>query len=320
MIRREQAHLQVVARSHPGLVRSNNEDRFAISAFRLSRTNPTPVVFAVLCDGIGGHRAGEVAAEMAVNLISEKVAESDASQPQEILRTAITDASQNILEHAQSDDGQKGMGATCVCAWVIGSRLYTASVGDSRLYLHHNQTLQQISIDHTWVQEAYEQGILTAEQTRGHINSHAIRRYLGSMTPPQVDFRLHLAEGESEAESLANQGLLLNPGDAVLLCSDGLTDLVSPAEIQSTLHNNPPPAAAQALVDLAMQRGGKDNITVVILKVPVVADMLTRPVRKKTYRWWALGLLIAAILILLAVVLALISVRLLGLALPIHLP
>jgi serine/threonine protein phosphatase PrpC len=320
MIRKDQAHFQVVARSHPGRVRTNNEDRFAVSAFRVSSLNPTPAVFAVLCDGIGGHRAGEVAAEMAVNLISQRVAESDASQPQTILQTTLTATSQTILEHAQGDAGQKGMGATCVCAWVIGSRLYTASVGDSRLYLLSGHAIHQISTDHTWVQEALELGIITPEQAQGHRNSHIIRRYLGSLNPPQVDFRLRLNDNEAEESTLSNQGLALLPGDMVLLCSDGLTDLVSAAEIQSALRSQPLEAAAQALIDLALQRGGHDNITLVILKNPVAADSKTRPIRKLSLRRWVVGCLGALLVMILAGFLALTAAGLMGVPLPIDLP
>jgi serine/threonine protein phosphatase PrpC len=161
---------------------------------------------------------------MAVNLISHQVAESDPSQPLSILQATITAASQAILERAQGDDGQKGMGATCVCAWVIGSRLYTASVGDSRLYLLSGHAIHQISTDHTWVQEALERCIITAEQAHGHRNSHVIRRYLGSPNPPQVDFRLRLIDHETDESALSNQGLLLLPGDMVVLCSDGIVE------------------------------------------------------------------------------------------------
>ena len=318
MIHNEHAHLQVVARSHPGLVRTNNEDRFAVSAFRLSADNATPALFAVLCDGIGGHRAGEVAAEMAVNLVSQYVAKSDASQPLATLQEAITMASQNIFECAQGDAGQQGMGATCACAWVIGNKLFTASVGDSRLYLLHDHVLVQISTDHTWVQEAVDRSIITPEQAQGHRNAHVIRRYLGSLTPPEIDFRLRLNRGESDDQATANQGVSLAAQDMVLLCSDGLTDLVNAAEIQAQLQNQSPEAAVQALIDLVLQRGGYDNTTLVLLKVPDPnqSSRATPGRRKLPLRWVLLGCLGLLLLAVLVILVGLILASLLNIALP----
>src|SRR5450756_2343537 len=190
MIRSEHAHLQVAALSHPGMTGKNNEDRYAVSAYRLGPDNAAPSLLAVLCDGIGGHRAGEVAAEIAVNTISQVVAESDASQPIQILQNAVQAASQRIYKQAQSNGERRGMGSTCACAWVIGSRLYTVSVGDSRIYLQRGDAIYQLTTDHTLVQELLERGQITPEQMRGHPNAHVIRRHLGSAVPPEGDFRL----------------------------------------------------------------------------------------------------------------------------------
>ena len=107
--------------------------------------------------------AGEVAAELAVDHISKFVAESDARHPKKILEKAIHEASEAIADHAASEPEQKGMGATCACVWVIGDQLYTATVGDSRIYLLREGRIQQLTTDHTWVQEALEKNILTPE-------------------------------------------------------------------------------------------------------------------------------------------------------------
>ena len=284
MIRSENAHLKVAAASHPGMTGKNNEDRYAVSAYRLGLHNPTPSVLAVLCDGIGGHRAGEVAAELAVNTISQMVAESDASQPMQILQNAIQTASQQIYEQAQRNGEQRGMGATCACAWVIGSQLYLASVGDSRIYLQRGDAFYQLTTDHTWVQELLALGQITPEQARGHPNAHVIRRFLGSAVPPDVDFRLRMSPNESNELAIANQGMALRTGDRLLLCSDGLTDLVEDSEIRATLDQHTPPdpnranrsesngeltldTAVQDLIAQANQRGGHDNITIVVMQV-----------------------------------------------------
>jgi serine/threonine protein phosphatase PrpC len=268
MIRTEKTHLKSVARSHAGMTGKNNEDRFGVSAFLLDEQSATPVLFAVLADGIGGHRAGEVAAEMVVDIVSKVVSESDGSNPQEILRQAIQTASREVYKLAQAEDGRKGMGATVVTTWVIGKRLYTAYVGDSRIYLIREGRIYRLTRDHSWIQEALDTGILTPEQAVGHPNAHVIRRYVGSPEPPEVDFRLRLSPQETNKESVNNQGLLLKNGDRLLLCSDGLTDLVEDPEILEIIQQNSPEDAVDKLTDLANERGGHDNITTVLVRVP----------------------------------------------------
>lgn len=269
MIPAERSHLHVAAKTHEGMSGKNNEDRYAVSAFRLEDAKSSPVVFAIVSDGIGGHRAGEVAAEMAVEEISRIVAASDAHNPVDTLRQGIIQASQQILAYSVNDNEKKGMGATCACAWIIDDRLYIAYVGDSRVYLVRGDSIRQLSIDHTWIQDAIHAGILTPEQAQGHPNAHVIRRYLGSQQTVEPDTRLRLRAEESDAQSEANQGLVLLPGDHVILCSDGLTDLVKDNEILSMIKNYANQSEAlDKLVDLANQRGGHDNITVVALGIP----------------------------------------------------
>jgi serine/threonine protein phosphatase PrpC len=262
------SHLQTIAFTHPGMKGKPNEDRYAITAFQTDESPQQPVLLAVLADGIGGHRAGEVAAELAVEHINRLVAESRGDDPLRILRESIEGTSNQIAQSAGEALNLQGMGSTCAIAWVMKDRLYTASVGDSRIYLIRQGRIRQITTDHTWIQEALEEGILKPEQVEGHPNKHVIRRYLGSPKPPEVDFRLRLADRENDGQAIANQGLPLRPGDTVLLCSDGLSDLVNTAEILDVLQGQNMESAAQALVDLACARGGHDNITVLALRMP----------------------------------------------------
>lgn len=288
MIRTDRAHLTVAAQSHAGMTGKNNEDRYAITSFQLSEDDLTPVLLAVVADGIGGHRAGEVAAELAVNHISQAVAESDAQRPKKILERAIHEASDAIAEHASTTSEQKGMGATCACVFIIGDKLYTATVGDSRIYLLREGRIQQLTTDHTWVQEAIEKNILTPEQARDHPNVHVIRRYLGSPDPPEVDFRLRMFDSEADALAEGNQGMQVRPGDTFLICSDGLTDLVWNDEIAETIRAKPNlKAAAQELIDTANKRGGHDNITIVLINVP--RDMKMTVPKKFNWRPWLIG-------------------------------
>jgi protein phosphatase len=164
------------------------------------------------------------------------------------------------------------MGATCACAWVIGNRLFTASVGDSRIYLLRGGRILQLTTDHTWVQEAIDSGVLTPDQARRHPNAHVIRRYLGSRQGVVPDLRLRLqpaAAGQSDFAAETNQGATLLPGDLVLLCSDGLTDVVSDDEILRQIRQGGRlEDGLNQLLDLANRRGGPDNITMILLRMP----------------------------------------------------
>jgi PPM family protein phosphatase len=293
MIRTTRAPLHIAALTHPGMAGKQNEDRLAVSSYRVGENDPTRSVFAIVSDGIGGHRAGEVAAEMAVETISHMVAQSDAHRLLEILDNAIQVTSDTIASRAKDDTQRLGMGTTCACAWVIGNRLFTASVGDSRIYLLRNGGLMQLTVDHTWVQEAVERGILHPQDARVHPNVHVLRRYLGSSNTPEADIRMRLAKDESDTQSRSHQGLRLLPGDLLMLCTDGLTDVVESAEIEPAVRGLEIQAAAQALVDLACARKGKDNITVVMMLVPW-QDLLDESdgkngKRKKSKFWlWSL--------------------------------
>jgi PPM family protein phosphatase len=282
MIPAERAHLRAAAISHPGMTGKNNEDRYAVAAFRTEGERPIPVLFAIISDGIGGHRAGEIASEMVVETVSEAVAKSNANNPIQTLREAIMRSSQQILVMAEGDEEKKGMGATCACALIVGDKLYIAYVGDSRIYLIRNKSIQQLSVDHTWIQEAIEAGIIEPEQAKDHPNAHVIRRYLGSKLPVEPDTRLRLNPDEDSSRAESNQGLHLRPNDCLVLCSDGLTDLVDPSEILAANLTDDREDAIQKLVDLANKRGGHDNITIVALEVPELMVEATQPMVLET--------------------------------------
>jgi len=304
VILREQAHLNIAAITHEGMSGKNNEDRYGVSAYTLSEDDTTPSIFAIVADGIGGHQAGEIAAEIAVETISHLVAESDASDPLGTLNDAIIKAGQAVHEQSNTDMAQQGMGSTCVCAWIIGERLFTATVGDSRIYLLRQGGIKQISTDHTWIQEAIQYGIITPDQARGHPQSHIIRRYLGSKSEPEVDFRLRLDPGETDDQALANQGLALLPDDQLILCSDGLTDLVEDGEIQSAIEDHGLENGLQRLVDLANQRGGHDNITIIGIQVPNDKPEPANKERTSPKVVWMVGTIITAIALIIVVIVA----------------
>ncbi|MCL4530241.1 MAG: protein phosphatase 2C domain-containing protein [Chloroflexi bacterium] len=278
MNRSQHTHLNVAALSHAGMSGKNNEDRYAVASY--TNEENKPVIFAVVSDGIGGHRAGEVAAELAVNYIVEKVSESNGKNPSEIMEAAIHYASQAIASRSASKTEQYGMGATCACVWIDGDRLYTAYVGDSRTYLVRDGKIQRLTVDHTWIQEAIEKKIITPDQARDHPNAHVIRRHLGSVELPKVDFRLRLSNEDSSEQAVNNQGTRLKANDVLLLCSDGLTDLVWDDEIQHVIITRSLlKSAAEDLVAQANERGGHDNITVILIGVP--KEGFAEPPKKK---------------------------------------
>jgi len=289
MIRLTSSHLLVASQTHPGMTGKNNEDRYAVQSFRVSSSNNTPVTVSVVCDGIGGHRMGEVAAELAVEKIMSTVANSFGDRPLKTMLLAIREANEAIYLQAQQSEDHKGMGATVAMAWLEGQRLYTTSIGDTRIYLIRDHAIRQINIDHTWIQEALEMGLLKPEQVAGHPNAHVIRRYLGSPEPSEPDFRLHLKKDESDEQARANQGLVVTPDDILLLCSDGLTDLVNNEEILAEYRSKSLEEATARLVDLANERGGHDNITIVAFNGPDLPKQPPAPAAKKKTPWLFIG-------------------------------
>ena len=267
MINSDSSHLSVTGLSHPGEVREINEDRYSVTNY-VRASDESPVMLAIVADGIGGHQAGEVAAQMAVDQITKDMLEATGRDPVAELSDSVVRAGRAISEASTNDEALQGMGCTISTAMIVGQQLYTVSVGDSRTYLVRDEEIQQISIDHTWVQEAINHGILTPEEARNHPNAHVLHRHLGGDRDPMPDTRLRLNAEESDEDSEANQGLQLNAGDQILLCSDGLTDLVDDHEILEVLAEHAPDEAATALIDMARSRGGHDNITLVVVEVP----------------------------------------------------
>ncbi len=251
--------------THPGETGKNNEDRYAISAYY--GEGGEQVTLAVIADGIGGNQAGEVASDLVVKTITQAVGKSSGTDYGVILDQAMHQAAHAVVEAARARPDLRGMGTTCVAALIAGRRLFTAYVGDSRAYLARRGGIIQTSVDHTFVQEAIEHGLLTPEEARNHPHRHVVRRHLGDDPNVRADFRLRLSETEPPELSMRNQGVLLDPGSRVVLCSDGLSDLVEPDEILNILNRNTPQSAVDDLILLARRRGGHDNITVIVIQV-----------------------------------------------------
>jgi len=295
MISANNAHFPVYAATDPGVSGKNNEDNYAVSAHLISESDPTPSIVAIVADGVGGHQAGEVASSIAVEMISQLIAESDAAHPLATLEGAFHRTNQAIYSQATINPANAGMSTTAACVWIIADQLYLASMGDSRIYLKRGGQLNQLTIDHTWVQEAIDSGVLARDSVRSHPNAHLIRRYLGSKQPAIPDFRINLPSDGGNQQIVANQGMILEAGDYLLLCSDGLTDLVSDDEIKSTLGKYPLEEVLDHLIKLANSRGGHDNITIIGIQIP--DDKVIVSVPKKRNRF-ILMLVIFSVLVL----------------------
>lgn len=204
----------------------------------------------IVADGMGGHNAGEVASQLALSEL-QRVYYADASPDiQAGLAQALQSANQAIYQLSQTDARQKGMGTTAVLAVVHDLGVFVSNVGDSRAYLIRGGQIAQITRDHSWVEEQVRAGVLTPEQARTHPQRNIITRALG--TGPAVEPDFYTGN--------------LQLGDVLVLCSDGLTGHVADQEILLLAGDNPPHLAAQRLIDLANERGGSDNISVIVVR------------------------------------------------------
>lgn len=244
------------ARSDVGLVREHNEDSFLLR---------TPL-FAI-CDGMGGHAAGEVASSIAVNVIADK-APSTADDVR--LGAAIEAANQEIIDAPAKGIGKPGMGSTASAILIKGNRMAVAHVGDSRIYLLHHGTLVRITHDHSYVEELVDSGQITADEARTHPSRSVVTRALGSDPDMYADhFSLEISDG-----------------DRIILCSDGLSGMVPDDEIESiAVSNVTPQKAADNLVSAALTYGGSDNVTV------IVVDVLDDGIADKTRRHFTHGMI-----------------------------
>lgn len=255
--------------SHEGMSGKHNEDSKGVFSWKIN--GQQKMILGVVADGVGGQTAGEVASSLAVNTIEAYFDRQERiSNVSGHLEQSILAANEAIYNESQNKPELRGMASTVAMVAILDGKFYTAHVGDSRIYLLRDGELRQISVDHTWAQEAIDAGLLTRERAKTHPNRNVIRRHLGGRLQVEVDHRLMLADGQSVQEALSNQGSQVEPGDTFLICSDGLTDMIDDGEVYDSLqaHYRNLQVATQELIDKANRAGGKDNITVVLLQVP----------------------------------------------------
>lgn len=230
--------MEVGARTHVGKVRPTNEDGYLIRDGLLA-----------VADGMGGHRAGEVASGTALAVLREYPFGS--GDPAAQLEAAVQAAHARVRELAGADPSLSGMGTTLTAALVAEGRVVVAHVGDSRLYLWREGELRQITADHSMAAELLRAGQIDEAAARSHPHRHMLTRAVGALEELRVD----LSE------------FPLETGDGLLLCTDGLSSLVDEDDMLRVLREQPTAqAAADALVELALARGGTDNVTVVVAR------------------------------------------------------
>ena len=231
-----------------GRLRNSNQDCVFCEENEIGRF---PNLFLV-ADGMGGHQAGDLASRMCVNEIAAQISKIEARTLVGAFETAIQEANTRVYQKSLEDVAFSGMGTTLVGAVIQGNTAYIVNIGDSRLYLYH-ETLRQITVDHSLVEEMVQSGEIQKEEMRTHPNKNIITRALGTDTSVRPDcFEVKVEEG-----------------DVILLCSDGLTNMVDDTAIEETLreHRDDMKLAGESLVQQANEAGGKDNISVILVRL-----------------------------------------------------
>ena len=224
--------------------RANNEDAV------FTRFDPRYPLLAAVSDGMGGHAAGEVASRLSIKALDTWTREL-CDAPQNVLVDAFFNANAQVLSAADADEKLSGMGATLVAAFFYHDHLITANIGDSRLYLVSEGEMRQVTFDHSYVQELVRRGFLTAEEARSHPRKNVITRCIGT-------------ESSFEPDVFYTRW---NPKDLVLLCSDGLCDVLTEADMLDLIRQEPDlDALCQKLFETAYERGSSDNISLVLVR------------------------------------------------------
>jgi serine/threonine protein phosphatase PrpC len=243
------APLSVAVRTDTGKVRANNEDSWG------TRWLGDGSLLVVVADGMGGHAAGEVASKLAIDVLGEVVAAEVGVDPRARIREGFLKANEAIIEEGRRA-GRRGMGTTGVVALVAGDRVHVGQVGDSRLFHVREGRVVWRTTDHTRVQVLIDRGVIQAAEARNHADSGVLTRALG---------HARMSNGEALVPEVRDEALTLLRGDALVLCTDGLHDLLDDDEIAELVAGCTAEEGARRLVELALERGGHDNVTVAVV-------------------------------------------------------
>jgi protein phosphatase len=240
--------LKFAAGTDKGLLREINED----SCMIIPGCSSSLYAF-IIADGMGGHNCGEIASRMTVDFVSESIRNSsklDDENIQQELCSIVEQANREVYEKAQQSEKFSGMGTTLTMAVMDGIKLTAAHVGDSRLYMIRGGEILQLTQDHSYIGELLRSGSLTREEAENHPRRNVITRAVGSSADIIVDV-------------ISQQ---INEGDIFVLCTDGLTNMISEDELSRIVRDNEPEAACSRLIEAANKQGGDDNITVIVIK------------------------------------------------------
>lgn len=242
--------MNITGKSDKGLMRSANEDIFYVAKLN----NDCSV--AIVCDGMGGARSGNIASRMACDIISQRVtslfsSERDINSIRNILITALSAANAEIFYKSQSDENYYGMGTTVVAAVVSNNLAQIVHVGDSRAYKITSEELLSITTDHSVVQEMIENGEISEKDAREHPQKNLITRAVGVDKSVDIDY----------------DEICLSKGDKIMLCTDGLTNMCDNETLFNIISSNSISTVCDALINAANEHGGADNITVAFIEI-----------------------------------------------------
>jgi len=245
--------IECASLSDVGCHRDDNEDWYSYWEPESDELLLRKGRLAIVADGMGGHEGGQEASRIAVEAIEQSYAAAGDGDPQAVLVAGFKAAHQRILQHAAAHPALEGMGTTATAAVLLPSRLVYAHVGDSRLYLVHGSTISRLTHDHSYVGRLVENGVITADEADRHPQRHILTAALGAGLE---------ADPETGSELIP-----LSAGDVVVVCTDGLWSLMEDEEIRQAATQHAPAEACRAMVEMAKQRGGPDNITVQVLRI-----------------------------------------------------
>jgi PPM family protein phosphatase len=245
--------VQLASMSDIGCQRENNEDHLTYWEPAADEEFARKGRLAIVADGMGGHEGGQEASRIAVDSIKEVFAETPNADVQSLLLTGFQIAHERILDYAAGHPELHGMGTTATAIVLLDHQLYYAHVGDSRLYLARGETISRLTHDHSYVGRLVQNGVISAEEAETHPQRHILTAALGAGTEISPETPQHPVP--------------LQKGDVLVLCTDGLWSLLSDYEIHGIVTSNDPAGACRALIKLAKDRGGPDNITVQVLRL-----------------------------------------------------
>lgn len=254
---RVRPRVTVACKTDLGRVRENNEDKFEYFLPEDDATLASRGLVFLVCDGMGGHAAGQIASELTAKTFIDVYLNHPSSETNVALAGAVGAANRFVLDVARAVPSRRGMGTTLSGLVLLQDRAFTVQVGDSRVYRLRAGEMAMLTHDHTYIEEAIRMGTMTAEEAEKHPYKHVLTRAVGTEDVVNPDIEVHDSK----------------PGDIYLLCSDGLLNHVGDDQIADVMRNNNPSEMAWKLVGMALLGGGSDNTTVVVVRVDELEEL-----------------------------------------------